>query len=255
MAAVLNYILRDLFRSRFVVGYAMFFVAIAEVIIRLVGTDRAVLALLELSIPLVPLVTLTFAIVYLYDAQRMAEMLLAQPLARGRLTLSLYSGLLLVTCLVPVVSIGLPFLVRGHMTISVWLLIAAVAVLSIVFTSISFAIVSAVRHRLQGLATGIMIWLLLLIVYDGVLLLGLHVFADYPLERAVIAAVFLNPIDLCRTLVLLHTDTGAMMGYTGAVFQQFLGSRAGISLGLLVLAAWVVMPFHFSYRRFARKDY
>lgn len=33
----------------------------------------------------------------------------------------------------------------------------------------------------------------------------------------------LNPIDLGRILVLLKMDVAALLGYTGAVFRQFLG--------------------------------
>ena len=255
MATVFKYILRDLFRSRFLIGYAIFFIATAEVLIRLVSYERAVLALLEIVIPLVPLITLIFVIVYLYDAQKIAEMLLAQPLARGSLTLSLYASLICATCFVPSAAVALPFILHGQFSTSVVLLIAITAVLAAVFTSIGFAIVSSVSNKLQGLVGGIMAWLVMLIVYDGLLLLALHVFADYPMENAVLIGVFLNPIDLCRTMVLLATDVGAMMGYTGAVFQQFLGSARGVLIGGVALLGWIVIPFHFSFRRFAKKDY
>ncbi len=255
MKTVLKYILRDLVRSRFLAGYALFFFAISEVFIRLVGFEGAVLALLEIGLALVPLITIIFTVVYLYDAQKMAEMLLAQPLSRTSLTLGLYCGLIFATCLVPVISVALPFLARGYVTTTVFLLLGSIAVLAAIFTSISFAIASSVKNKLQGLVAGIFVWLFLLVIYDGLLLLGLHFFSAYPLERPVIAGVFLNPIDLCRTLVLLHTDVGAMMGYTGAVFQQFLGSAKGVVFGVLALVAWTVIPFAISFVKYAKKDY
>jgi len=60
------------------------------------------------------------------------------------------------------------------------------------------------------------------ILFDGLVLFLLFQFADYPLEKFMVGISGLNPVDLTRVLVLLQLDISAMMGYTGAVFKDFL---------------------------------
>ncbi|MCY1539568.1 hypothetical protein D9M68_751620 [compost metagenome] len=64
----------------------------------------------------------------------------------------------------------------------------------------------------------------------------------------------LNPVDLCRILILMRLDVSAMMGYTGAIFQQYFGSCAGLGLSFLLLSLWAIIPFSLSLRKFKRKD-
>lgn len=49
----------------------------------------------------------------------------------------------------------------------------------------------------------------------------IQLLTDYPLEKATLTLVLLNPVDLGRILMLMQLDISALMGYTGAFFQQF----------------------------------
>ena len=73
------------------------------------------------------------------------------------------------------------------------------------------------------------------------------------LERQ-IDLTFLNPVDLSRILMLLQLDVSALMGYTGAVFNEFLGSTAGVALAYACLGLWVVLPMVWAERVFRKKD-
>jgi len=64
----------------------------------------------------------------------------------------------------------------------------------------------------------------------------------------------LNPVDMGRILILLKMDVSALMGYTGAIFQNFFGTTTGIISTLLVMLLWIVLPIGFSLRKFKRKD-
>ena len=86
------------------------------------------------------------------------------------------------------------------------------------------------------------------------MLFVLFYFQDYPLEKITIAMVALNPIDLARTIVLLRMDVSALMGMTGAIMQEFLGSALGISYSVGVLLLWIVTPLALALRVFRRKD-
>jgi Cu-processing system permease protein len=81
------------------------------------------------------------------------------------------------------------------------------------------------------------------------------IFADYPIERPLLALSFANPIDLGRMLMLLRLDVAALMGYTGAVFQRFFAGTPGIALASAALAGWVIIPLALGSRAFRRKDF
>ena len=65
----------------------------------------------------------------------------------------------------------------------------------------------------------------------------------------------LNPVDVARVLVIMALDASAMMGYTGAVFQDFFGGGTGLALAVSCLAAWTVVPGLAALFTFHRKDF
>jgi Cu-processing system permease protein len=80
-------------------------------------------------------------------------------------------------------------------------------------------------------------------------------FADYPLERPMLIAMFANPVDLSRLLLLTRFDAAALLGYTGAIFQSFLGGAIGLAVATTALALWLAAPAFLGMRRFMRKDF
>jgi Cu-processing system permease protein len=66
--------------------------------------------------------------------------------------------------------------------------------------------------------------------------------------------VSLNPIDLARIVILLKLDVSAMMGYTGAFYQNFFGSGGGIIYSLLIMIVWILLPLLIAHRKFCLKD-
>ena len=64
----------------------------------------------------------------------------------------------------------------------------------------------------------------------------------------------LNPIDLARVLVLLQMDVSALMGYTGAMMKDLLGTGAGIAYATAVLTGWIAVPLASALWVFRRKD-
>jgi Cu-processing system permease protein len=82
------------------------------------------------------------------------------------------------------------------------------------------------------------------VIYDGLFLLLLMLFREYPLEHMTLGMSILNPIDLSRILLLLKLDISALMGYTGAVFQKFFGTYLGLGIATIALGLWVVTPVY-----------
>ena len=79
-------------------------------------------------------------------------------------------------------------------------------------------------------------------------------FADYPLEKIIVALSTLNPIDLCRILILLQMDISALMGFTGAVFKNSFGTQSGLIFAFALLVLWALVPLLLSLKKFIKKD-
>ena len=80
-------------------------------------------------------------------------------------------------------------------------------------------------------------------------------FAEYPIERPMLAAMFVNPIDLARLVMLTRFDVAALLGYTGALFQQLLGGVGGLAIAITVISLWATLPALLGARLFHRKDF
>lgn len=257
MGRLLRAQLRDVLRSRWLPGYGLMFLLLTDLLFRFGGTgDRVLLSLLNVVLLLVPLICVVVGTFHLYQAREFIELLLAQPVSRLALFSALYLGLTLAMTAAFLVGTAAPFLWHGVGDSGAVLatLLAAGTALTWVFSALAFLIAVSFQDRAAGLGAAILVWLLLAIIYDGLIMIGSVVLADYPLERGVLAAVILNPIDLARVTLLLKIDIAALMGYTGAVFEKFFGSNRGLLVSGAALIIWIIAPFWLAARRFAAKD-
>lgn len=249
--------LRDVLRSRWLPGYGLLFLLLTDLLFRFGGTgDRVLLSLLNAVLLLVPLVSIVIGAMHFYQSREFIELLLAQPVGRRALFSALWAGLTLPLALAFAAGVGLPFLWHGAGGAggTLFTLLFAGAALTAVFTALAYLLAVSFQDRAAGLGAAILAWLFLAVIYDGLILVGTALMADYPIERPVLAAVILNPIDLARVLLLLKIDIAALMGYTGAVFERFFGSGRGTLVATVALVAWVALPAWLGMRRFARKD-
>jgi Cu-processing system permease protein len=152
----------------------------------------------------------------------------------------------------------LPFVLFSKITEQfegVFILLIIGVVLSFVFTAISFLITILQDDKAKGLGYSILIWLVLAVVYDGIILLVVYYLEEYPLENAMIVMSVINPIDLARILFILHFNISALMGYTGAVFERFFGGAVGVIISSLFLLLWMIVPLILSTKYFQKKDF
>lgn len=256
---IASYCARDLARSRWLIAYTAFFLAATSALLRFSDTDvKALLSLVNVVLLVVPLANVVFGAMYLYASREFVELLLAQPIRRRQLFAGLYLGLTIPVALASVLGIGAPLVAQGASSeaIRIGLTIALVAAaLGAVFTAIAAIVAYRVQDRVRGLALAIATWLALAVVYDGVVLMAAVRFADYPLERAMLASMIANPIDLARLILLREFDVAALLGYTGAVFQRFFDGVTAALVAAGAIALWVVVPVFAGARLFHRKDF
>ena len=254
MKKIIKYVITDILRNRIVLVYTLFlFVASFSVFSLEDNSSKGLLSLLNVILIVVPLVSIIFSTIYVYNSAEFIELLVSQPLKRKTIWLSLFGGLATSLSIAFFIGAGIPVLIYQANAIG-FTMIAIGTLLSIIFVAIALLATVKTRDKAKGIGAAIMLWLYFSLLFDGLVLFLLFQFADYPMEKPMIGISALNPIDLSRILILLQLDVSAMMGYTGAVFKDFFGTYAGIIFSLLALVLWIVLPVWFSTRKFNTKD-
>ncbi len=247
MFKIFKYSFFDLARSRWAYIYTAFYLLLATALMWLSGDlSKVIISLMNIILVLVPLIATMFGVMYYYNSREFTELLLAHPLKRSNIFFGQYLGVAGSLSASLLLGLGLPFLFYGifqsPQIFNFLILLVVGVMLSLIFSAIAFFIALRNENRIRGFGLAIFAWLFFALIYDGIFLLALALFGDYPLEGFAIGASLFNPIDLSRILILLKLDISALMGYTGAVFQQFLGTMAGILSAALVLFLWVALP-------------
>lgn len=260
MLKILKYSFYDLMRSRWSYVYFLFYLALGFVLLFLnQDLSKAVITLMNVIIILVPLISTIFGVMYFYNSKEFTELLLAQPLKRTSIFLGQYLGVAGSLTLSLVLGLGVPFALYGlFRSDAIWdfsLLLVTGAFLTMIFTVLAFNIALSNENKIKGFGYAVLMWLFLAVIYDGLFLLSLILFEEYPLDSFSLVATTFNPIDLSRTLILLKLDISALLGYTGAVFKSYFGTNLGLLISLGMLLLWTVLPVWRLAYKSKRKDF
>ena len=239
----------------------MFFFLIITIALILLSNDltKVIVSLTNIILVLTPLVGILFGTMYFYSSREFIQLLLAQPVSRRSIFSGMYLGLAASFSLSLVLGICVPLIVKGVLfspNLTVFLVLCGMSVvLSVIFSLLAFIIALKFDNKIKGFGVAIFLWLFFAIIYDGIFLLLLLLFKEYPEENLTLGLIAWNPIDLSRILILLKLDVSTMMGYTGAVLQKFLGSGLGSLVILGTLFLWMAIPFTFMLRTAKNKDF
>ena len=247
-------------RNRWMFIYMGFYLILTTAFLLLSNDPtKVIISLTNIVLILTPLVGILFSTMYYYSSREFIELLLAQPLSRNSVFSGLYMGLAASLCLSLVIGVALPAILFGMLASDVLttflLLLVMAVILSVVFSLLAFLISMHYENRIKGFGIAIFTWLFFAIIYDGIFLLLLLTFNEYPLEKLTFSLTLLNPIDLARILIILKLDISAMMGYTGAVLTKLIGSSWGSVLIILTLFLWIIFPYYGVIRLSKRKDF
>lgn len=254
MLKIAKYVVYDIMRSRFVLAYMLFLLVVSMSFFNLENDPaKGMMSLLNIILIVLPLVSIVFATIHLYNSYEFMELLLSQPLRRSDIFMGQYLGMAASLCIAFGVGVGVPvFLYEG--TLRGATLVVCGLLLTLAFISLAFLATVLSRDKARGIGIALLLWFFCSILYDGMVLMGMFAFSDYPLEKVVMGLAFLNPVDLARIAMLLQLDAAALMGYTGALFQHFFGSTLGQGLSLATMALWIAGPLLLALRIFRRKD-
>ncbi len=254
MNRIVKFVILDILKNKIVLVYTLILSVLSWSVFAIEdNSSKGLLSLLNVILLIVPLVSVIFSTIYIYNSQEFIELLLSQPIHRKRIWRSLFWGLVLSLIVSFIIGVGIPVFVYAPGNIALMMLLMGCAV-STVFVALAMLSSIFTRDKAKGIGLAIMSWLFFALMFDGIVLFLLFQFADYPIEKMMVGITAFNPIDLARILILLHLDVSAMMGYTGAIFKDFFGTTTGIAVAAFVLLLWIIVPFRVSLSRFKRKD-
>lgn len=247
-------------RSRWLIIYTLFFMGAGFILLYLSpDISKAIASLMNLTLIITPLIGTLFGVINYYNSREFIELLLAQPIRRNDIFLGMFLGFSTSLALAFLTGMGIPFLFYGLLNsgyISDFVsLISGGIFLTFIFSGFAFLIAIHNENRLKGFGISILFWLLMAFIYDGIFLISMLFFKEYPVEKLAIFLSVLNPIDLSRILVMLKLDLSALMGYTGAVFRKFFGTYLGMTVSYSALLLWCIIPAFLVVVKARKKDF
>jgi Cu-processing system permease protein len=254
MLKISKYVLYDIIRNRVMIAYTLFLFLVSMCLFQLEeNSAKAMLSLLNIVLIVVPLISMIFSTIHWYNSYEFIELMLTQPISRNKVILSEYTGISTSLLSAFLVGVGVPVMIYNFNETGIALITVGM-VLTLVFTSIAFLASVRSKDKARGIGLALMLWFYFALIYDGLVLMVLFGFSEYPLQKITIVLSSLNPIDLGRIFIMLNMDISALMGYTGASFKDALGSGPGIIYSLGIMLLWVVAPLLLAIRSFNRKD-
>lgn len=254
MKNITKFVISDIMRNRIILFYLLMLCLFSWSIFSLEdNTSKGIMSLLNIVLLTVPLVSIIFSNIYMYNSAEFIELLVSQPVKRSTIWKSIFIGLSVALMAAFFIGIGIPVLffvpgLTGATFIVTGMLITAI------FVSIAMLCSILMRDKARGIGLSIILWLFLSLIYDGLVLFFMFQYADYPIEKPMAILSALNPIDLARIQVLLQVDVAALMGYTGAIFKKMFGTLSGYLISFVLMCLWIWIPFWFSLKLFNKKD-
>lgn len=254
MLKISKYVLYDIIRNKVMIAYTLFLFIVSMSLFQMEeNPSKAVLSLLNIVLIVVPLISMIFSTIHWYNSYEFIELMLTQPISRKKVILSEYAGISASLVTAFLIGTGVPVLIYHGTATGISLLLVG-TMLSLIFTSIAFLASVKSRDKARGIGASLMLWFYFALIYDGLVLLVLFAFSDYPLEKITLILSSLNPVDLGRIFIMLNMDISALMGYTGAVYKDFLGSSTGLLYTTGVMLLWMIVPLLLAIRTFNKKD-
>lgn len=254
MKKVIKYVILDIVKNRIVLFYTLIISLFSWSIFGLEDNEsKGVLTLLNVVLLIVPLFSILFSTIYIYNCNEFIELLVSHPIKRKNIWNSLFFGLSFSLVSAFIVGAGIPIFYFVSLE-KAFMIIVTGALITVAYSSIAMLCSILTRDKAKGIGLSIILWLYFSLLYDGLILFLLFQFSDYPIENMIVVVSALNPIDLARILILLKLDVSAMMGYTGAIFNVFFGSFYGLIFSFVILVLWIIIPYYISLKKFIKKD-
>ena len=191
MKKVIKYVIIDILRNKIMLAYTAFLLVLSFSIFSLEDNSaKGLLGLLNIILIIVPLVSIVFSTIYVYNSAEFIELLVSQPLKRKTIWMSLFTGLATSMVLAFLLGAGIPILIY-QADITGMMMIVIGVLLSVIFVAIAMLAAVKTRDKAKGIGIAILLWLYFSLLFDGFVLFLVFQFSDYPIEKLMVAVSML----------------------------------------------------------------
>ena len=149
MNRIIKIIFLDILKNRIILAYTLILAILSWSAFGLEDNSaKGLLTILNIILFTVPLVSILFATIYLYNSSEFIELLLSQPIKRKKIWLSLFIGLSLSMILAFFIGAGIPLLINAPDSVGVMMLIIGFLI-TLVFVAFFFAMLFAIFSRVR----------------------------------------------------------------------------------------------------------
>jgi Cu-processing system permease protein len=254
MLKIAKYTVYDIMRSKIVLSYALFLFMISMSLFMLDDdSSRSISSIMSVVLIVVPLISIIFSTIFIYNNADFIELLVAQPVKRSQILLADYLGMTVSLVVAFLIGVAVPVFIYAPDATGGYLVMVGTT-LTLIFTSLAFFGAVTARDKARGIGVSLLLWFFFSVIYDGLLIGFMFLLSDYSLERSVLFITMFNPIDLARISLMMKMDISALMGYTGAIYRDLFGTGAGMALTFLLMLVWAVIPLIAAVRIFQKKN-
>src|SRR5690606_13031090 len=137
MKKIIKYVILDILRNKIVIAYTLFLFLLSFGLFNIEdNTSKGIVSLLTLILILVPLISIVFSTIYVYNSSEFIELLSAQPIKRKSLWISIFTGLSVSLSLAFIIGCGIPILLYSPTEVGFTILLMGI-LLSVIFVSIA----------------------------------------------------------------------------------------------------------------------
>jgi Cu-processing system permease protein len=221
---------------------------------------RTSASLLNLTLYVVPLLSLMMGALSFTSEKSLNEMLFAQPVTRAEILLGKLAGLFASILIATLVGFGLAGGVIALKTgaggaMRYHAFVALSLALALVFLTISALVASVCRRKAKAFGVMIFLWFFFALFYDLIVIGATFLLKERAANTFVFASLFGNPVDMARVACLMILDGKEVFGAAGAALVKFMGGeRASLFLLLGGLVVWIVVPFLLAQRSLKNQD-
>ena len=159
MKKIIKYVMTDILRNRIVLVYTFFLLVTSFSVFSLEDNNsKGLLSLLNIILLIVPLVSIIFSTIYVYNSAEFIELLVSQPLKRRTIWLSLFTGLGGSLSIAFFIGAGIPVLLYQPNEIG-FMMIGVGILLSVVFVAVAMLAAVQTRDKAKGIGVAILLWL------------------------------------------------------------------------------------------------
>src|SRR5690554_4835434 len=133
MNKIAKHVILDILRNKIVVAYTLFlFIFSLGLFFMEDNPEKSMASILTINLILIPLVSIIFSTIYVYNSNEFIEFLAAQPIKRKTLWISIFLGLSFSLALAFLIGCGIPILIFAATPTGMSMLLMGV-LLSIIF--------------------------------------------------------------------------------------------------------------------------